>query len=1060
MLRKIKIFIASSIEELREDRVEIGDFFRQLNDIYIDRGIHFSLIKCEDYDNSIAAEGKQSQYDEEIRDSEISFFLFFKKVGDYTKHEFEVALESYKEKKRPQIVTYFKYVENGEQASEEISRFMQMLSGELNHYYNTYGNIDTLKLGMLMQIKLLNLDSAEIKIDGGNITVHGEKVASCENIPMFSQNARLEELKRKLEEINGEYFKLRSEAVNDDSKYLKFAGVAKEREKLENQIKEIEEKTLSAAEHMHKANNEGAISERQKAAYRLLEKGDIDGALKLLDKEEIMADVERGSDISRYGNSLIKSSVNELIQRIYLLYMSKGNSNKYKEIEQLYNIVCEKTTEFNLDKESIYHFAHFLNNRKKYADALKWAEKAELYAKIEEKGGLYLASIYILCGVLYNTHSRLDDAEHAYEKALALLEKEDKTNVVTGEIATTLINLANVYTAKPDYNKAVETLKKAFVYAEEAVKSNTYTDVSRYCRACQNMGINLMKTGEMSEAITYFKKAMNIIKPMYEVNPEGTLYESAKVMTYMRTVATVNKEEKDALYFAKTAVEYYEKIVAIDPDVYEAELATAYVDYAQLLNDNNKAMEYIKKGMDILKKYYGRNPAAYARALAGAHTNMGIRYFKMGESNIDDAVSELSKSIKIYKKQVEDGAVNFEGNLASTYNVLAVGLTMNKRVKASVQYYKLGIELCKKHAKNNELIKGLLDEMTSSYEKVKEHLAGNANQNQKNNTAKENVNKNTNPQNPIADAIKKSKSDMDRGEKLLKSGKFDEAEKAFKSAMTLSEKIRKEDAAPLISMCCYKLAVICENRNQHNKALDYCREMAQNISASERFISGDEAGDMLKGYGNLLARANKPHDATEIYMKAINGYERAQKETGKEYYHEIGEIYDYLTVLAANAGAVNDAIMVGTLALANHTMCKDPVKSNTRHANTSLNLAHLYAKKGDKETVEKMCLGAVGNYKWLVLNKSDEYAANMTEAFNMLIQFYKQSPVGFKKIENAYLDMISVFEKLCEKNFKKHGENLASLYESVSNVVVGLFNMKKVKEYKSKAKEIREALKR
>ena len=80
-MRRIKVFLASSIEDLREDRLEVGDFFRQLNEIYIDSGVHFSLIKCEDYDNSIVSGGKQSQYDEEIRDSELCFFLFYRKAG-------------------------------------------------------------------------------------------------------------------------------------------------------------------------------------------------------------------------------------------------------------------------------------------------------------------------------------------------------------------------------------------------------------------------------------------------------------------------------------------------------------------------------------------------------------------------------------------------------------------------------------------------------------------------------------------------------------------------------------------------------------------------------------------------------------------------------------------------------------------------------------------------------------------------------------------------------------------------------------------------------------------
>ena len=126
-MKKIKIFLASSITELKFDRLEIGDFIRQLNDVYVDRDVYFSLVKCEDYDNAISQEGKQAEYDKEIADSELVFFLFFKKVGDYTRHEFEVALEAYKNHQKPKIITYFKYVDSIDDATDEVKSFMDKL---------------------------------------------------------------------------------------------------------------------------------------------------------------------------------------------------------------------------------------------------------------------------------------------------------------------------------------------------------------------------------------------------------------------------------------------------------------------------------------------------------------------------------------------------------------------------------------------------------------------------------------------------------------------------------------------------------------------------------------------------------------------------------------------------------------------------------------------------------------------------------------------------------------------------------------------------------------------
>ncbi len=221
-MKKIKIFLASSITDLEFDRIRIGDFIRQLNEIYLDRGVYFSLIKCDDYDNAIAAEGKQSQFDREIRDSELCFFLFFKKVGDYTRHEFEVALDAFKNSQKPKIVTYFKYIDTPKEAEGDVRAFMHMLDGEIKHYYNIYQSIDTLKLGMLMQIKLMNLDVDEPVVENGKVTFGGIEIADTRNLPVFSGNQTLAELKARLEKATKDYYELR-EHYREALRYLDLA---------------------------------------------------------------------------------------------------------------------------------------------------------------------------------------------------------------------------------------------------------------------------------------------------------------------------------------------------------------------------------------------------------------------------------------------------------------------------------------------------------------------------------------------------------------------------------------------------------------------------------------------------------------------------------------------------------------------------------------------------------------------------------------------------------------------------------------------------------------------
>ena len=214
-MKKVKIFIGSSIEELKDDRREIGNFFRQLNDLYLDNGIYFQLIMCEDYDDAIEADGKQSKYDKEILDSELSVFIFFKKVGQYTEHEFNIAYNSFKAELRPKILTVFKCVDDAGQVLDSVRFFADKLDRELKHYYKTYVNSDSLKLWLIMQIKTMGLDNSLVEFKGGKVLVGNESIANYSHVPAFSGNDGLCQKKKRLEEITREYLTLKMEYLEN-----------------------------------------------------------------------------------------------------------------------------------------------------------------------------------------------------------------------------------------------------------------------------------------------------------------------------------------------------------------------------------------------------------------------------------------------------------------------------------------------------------------------------------------------------------------------------------------------------------------------------------------------------------------------------------------------------------------------------------------------------------------------------------------------------------------------------------------------------------------------------
>src|SRR4051812_7200396 len=101
------IFLASS-SELKEDREQFEIFINRKNNGLIERGLFLRLILWEDFLDALSETLLQDEYNKAIRECDIFVMLFFSKVGQYTKEEFETAFGQFKTTKKPLIFTYFK----------------------------------------------------------------------------------------------------------------------------------------------------------------------------------------------------------------------------------------------------------------------------------------------------------------------------------------------------------------------------------------------------------------------------------------------------------------------------------------------------------------------------------------------------------------------------------------------------------------------------------------------------------------------------------------------------------------------------------------------------------------------------------------------------------------------------------------------------------------------------------------------------------------------------------------------------------------------------------------
>ena len=128
-MRTIKIFLASS-EELAEERIRFGDFIRQLDDTYEQRGFRIKLSKWEDLPSGDDGKPKQEEYNAKVRECDMFVSLFYTVAGKYTQEEYAVAKSVQAQRGNPTIYVYYRELKEGEKEDPSLTEFKSRLLNE------------------------------------------------------------------------------------------------------------------------------------------------------------------------------------------------------------------------------------------------------------------------------------------------------------------------------------------------------------------------------------------------------------------------------------------------------------------------------------------------------------------------------------------------------------------------------------------------------------------------------------------------------------------------------------------------------------------------------------------------------------------------------------------------------------------------------------------------------------------------------------------------------------------------------------------------------------------
>jgi tetratricopeptide (TPR) repeat protein len=741
MKRIIHIFLASSITDLKDDREAIGNFIRQMNNIYYNQDLYIYLHMCEDEseDHSMKKGGTQKSLDDEIRESDMCFVLFWHKAGDYTEHELQVALEGLKLNSNPKIEVYFKNLAEGESLTNDVRRVMEEIDQKFLHYHREYSHIDSLKLGVITQLQVHGFLRVDMKVENEQVTVSGLKVASTNNIPVYSQNEKYLKLVEKCREAEKECAKLLqnySEDRNNKKLYFKYLSAIEERQRLQEELTKIANGILNIGREITKTISTSAPTERICEAIQCFDRGDYEGVLWILPPDEIDNYFIQANILEEKANMERQRGIDEYRIRILALEAQ----GKWPDVHKTYEHVIEQVEGCPAAPKTIMlEYARFLYRQKSYQESLDVCiklqtalaqnpkaiseqetselydlqgelyfytmkfEDAELYlqkaielrkAAVEQgqEQDMQMAGTYVKLAKVYYEVTRFFEAEALYLQALELYKKYDTKAIeaVDVDIAHTSLGLGNLYYMINRHEDASKEFFSAYHKYTELVNSGEKRYTAAMAEASDRFAILEISVYSHVKVERYYVQAMKVKQVLTQKDPVTYFLFLERIL---KKLGQFWKENGEATY-GDLILEEAGRIQSVIRDKTYADDREEYraLDYAYYVKPINKTLiePLLQESRRVFKVLADENPEAYESSLAQAYNVTGVFYTQIGEKQ--NAEANYAEAITIRERQA-DREPALKPDLAASYSNLSQHYFIWDKYAEAKEYAKKAIDI-------------------------------------------------------------------------------------------------------------------------------------------------------------------------------------------------------------------------------------------------------------------------------------------------------------------------------------------------------------------------------
>ena len=695
-MKKINIYIGSSEEDLREESIELKNFVHRMADDLPES------YKDEFDIRPLPREGEDFT-DDDIRNSEMCFFLFNHSADDENERNFDFAYRVFKTSKngRPKVYVYFRKLEGKESEDNSIDRLKEKIDKEYGHFYENFSELDTVKLRLLLNLKFQEMDFLPVEMDGNVLLFCGQRVVDMDKVGEFCNNRELNALKAELAKVNEKYLDMKPEYAKggcSDEFYREYAEVASRRSNLMEQLEEQRKQIFELSLGLSRDSAKGEMTPRMKKAYKLLEEGDSEGCLAVLDPKDIDSDVEV---FEKEGGRKASIFIREYKLRIDVLKTTDGYKGRFDEIKKTYEKAVRLALKYEVELDVVVAYANYLylhsdsNSAEKFF--LKAIEIHERLAKADPKQyESDLATSYNSLACLYSDTQRTAESEEYYSKAIEIWERlvESDPKRYEGGLARIYNNLAVLYSHSQHSTESEKYHLKALEIRERLAESDPKRYEADLAKSCNNLANLYSYTQRTAESEKYHLKAIEILERLVESDSRQYEYYLAVGYNNLANLYSDTQRTTESEEYYRKAIGIQERLAETDPKRYELYLAAGYDNLALLYSNTQRTTEseeYYLKALEIRERLAESDPKRYEADLAKSCNNLANLY-SYTQRTAESEKYHL-KAIEILERLVESDSRQYEYYLAVGYNNLANLYSYTRRAAEAEKYYQKALEI-------------------------------------------------------------------------------------------------------------------------------------------------------------------------------------------------------------------------------------------------------------------------------------------------------------------------------------------------------------------------------